>query len=90
MSVMDIKDRVEDTKAMLLEACRDQKMLVTVDGRVSELAATTLLGFAPGSLKGLRKLGGSPPFYLRPAGGGRVSYRLQDLAVWLEQGRQDW
>lgn len=82
--------RVEDVLLMLHKACEERNILVTADHRVSEADATNLVGYAPGSLKNLRALGGAPAYYRRGAGGGRISYRLEDLASWLEAGREDW
>lgn len=78
------------TYERLLAACRERGFLVTADERIGEPDAATLLGVNTGSLRNMRTLGTSPPFYRRPAGGSRISYRLDDIATWLEQGREEW
>lgn len=70
--------------------CVDNGVAVTPDGRVGEFDAATLLGYSnPGSLKNLRQHGVGPPHYLRVANGAKVSYRLNDLAVWVEKSRNE-
>jgi hypothetical protein len=86
----DVDARILSTLDVFERACRDSGIAVTADRRVSEADATLLLGYAPGSLKNLRTLGAAPPHYRRAAGGGRISYRLSDLAAWVEAGREDF
>jgi hypothetical protein len=78
------------TYERLLAACHERGFVVTGDGRVSEIDAAELLGLTPGSLKNKRLLGCAPPHYRRPAGNSRVSYRLTDLADWIDEAREDF
>lgn len=78
------------THERLLAACRELGCIITGDGRVSESDAAVLLGLTPGSLKNKRLLGCAPPHYRRPAGNSRVSYRLTDLADWIDEAREDF
>ncbi|MCY1303562.1 hypothetical protein D9M70_532760 [compost metagenome] len=82
------EQRVKQTIENLLTACRERSIDVSADQRVSEAGAGELLGYAPGSLKNMRSLGVAPPHYKRPISGSRISYRLSDLAEWLEDGRE--
>lgn len=82
--------RSKATLQLLLGTCEKRGMAVSGDYRVSETDATALLGYAEGSLKQLRSYGNGPPFYKRTVGGSRISYRLNDLADWLEDGREDF
>ncbi len=83
-------ERIERTRAQLLQVCTERQITITADERVSETDAAVLLGCAAGSLKNMRTLGTSPPFYRRAMNNSRVSYRLSDLAEWIENGREDW
>lgn len=83
-----MKDQIEETKQMLLESCREYSFLVTADERVGETEAAVLLGYAAETLRNMRSLGTGPAHYKRGVGGGRASYRLSDLAEWIEQARE--
>lgn len=63
---------------------------ITPDERVNEADAAELLDLQPATLKALRNGAQGPSFYNRGAGNGsRVSYRFDDLAAWLERGRNE-
>lgn len=81
---------IESTMRMILKAATDAHMVMSADMRVGEKDAAKLIGYAAGSLKNLRQMGGAPIYYNRPVHGSRVSYRLMDLAAWLEERRQGW
>jgi hypothetical protein len=82
--------RIESVRKMLFEACKKHEMQISADERVSESDAAELLGYAPGSMKNMRVAGISPHFYRRSVGGCKVSYRLRDIAEWIESRREDW
>ena len=83
-------ERVSQTTATLAEQARAAGMTTTADGRVSDTDAASLIGIAPGTLKNLRALGTGPAFFRLGVGGGsRVSYRLADLAYWIEYNREE-
>ena len=82
--------RVQSTMSDYRAWCADNNVTVTPDGRVGELDASRLLGYGnPGSLKNLRQQGFGPPHYLRVVAGAKVSYRLSDLARWVEKSRNE-
>jgi len=80
-------DRVDRCTRLLLEAARENGLAISGDGRVSEVDAARLLALSAGHLKNLRAAGEGPPAYTRGLAGSRVSYRLEDLAAWVESGR---
>jgi len=86
---MTLENRVTSTTARLRAACEAQGVFITGDDRISEASAATLLGYAPGSFKNMRHLGSGPAFYNRPLAGSRVSYRLEALAAWVEEAREE-
>lgn len=80
-------ERIAECLMLLQAACRESRLFVTGDQRVSEADAAALIGLAAGSLRNLRTEGSAPPAYRVAAGGSRISYRLVDLATWLEARR---
>lgn len=84
---MTADDRAADTAQTLLAAARDAGMVITGDLRIKECDAAVLLGYAPETLAQKRTQGSGPVAYGRGFGGARVSYRLDDLARWIEAGR---
>jgi len=63
-------------------------MFVTGDGRVSESDLAALLGYSVSRLKQMRSEGGGPPCFRIGINGCRVSYRLAEVAQWIERNRQ--
>ncbi len=84
-----LQDRIESCARMLTTAARQAGTTVSGDGRVSEQDAAQLLGYAPTYLKQLRQEGRGPIPYGRGMAGSRVSYRLIDLAGWIESARNE-
>jgi hypothetical protein len=82
--------RAIDTAKVLLAVVEKNAIVMSADQRVSEVDAARLIGMEPASLKNLRTEGGAPPNYRVPVGGQRVSYRVLDLALWIEGKREDW
>ena len=80
-------DRVDRCTRLLLEAARENGLAISGDGRVSEVDVVRLFVLFVGHLKNLRAAGEGPPAYTRGLAGSRVSYRLEDLAAWVESGR---
>ena len=74
----------------LRAAAIEQQMPVSGDDRVGESCAARLLGIEVETLAKRRQEGKAPPSYRVPIGGAKVSYRLADLAVWIEQQREDF
>ncbi len=82
-------DRIQYTESLFRRRCVDQGFFLTGDDRVGEADAAALLCLSPGSLKNMRTQGSGPMACMRGFRGGRVSYRLSDLAEWVEQGMQN-
>ena len=81
---------VEATAAQFAGSAVRLGMTISGDMRVSEKDAASLLGYAAGYLKHMRQEGRAPKHYTRGVGGGRISYRLTDMAQWIEERREDW
>lgn len=84
------REEVERTACLLLKAAHAAGMTVSVDGRVCERDAATLLAIAAGHLKALRQEGSGPQFFRAGVAGSRISYRLSGLAEWIESQREDF
>lgn len=78
----EIAQRIASTLESLEAATLAHSIPVTGDGRVSEGAAALLLGVAAGTLRNRRGEDCPLPFYR--VAGGRVTYRLADLAALIE------
>lgn len=79
-------EKIDRTTAFLMTGAQAQGFAISADLRISELHAAQLLGYTAGHLKNLRQDGKGPQFYHRGVGGSRISYRLTDLAMWVEKG----
>lgn len=77
----------DDVAATWLQHCIAKGDHITPDGRVSEAVAAYLLGIAPGTLENKRRSRNGPPAVRMGIRGSRWSYRLVDLANWLELHR---
>lgn len=86
----DFQSRIESTASILTSFAQNQGMTVTGDRRISEKDAAKLLGLNPAYLKNLRQEGKGPVPYNRGMAGCRISYRIIDLAEWIEQGRAEF
>lgn len=85
----ELEQRIARTTACFLQAAIDREMFITADGRVNEADAGCLIGYAAGSLRNMRSAGAGPAYFSRPLGGYAKSYRLEDLAAWLERSREE-
>jgi hypothetical protein len=85
-----IGDAVEATAALLLASAARDELTVSGDLRVNEKDAAHLLGYSAANLKALRQEGNGPVSYALGMNGGRISYRLRDLAAWIEMAREDF
>ncbi|MFT3664633.1 helix-turn-helix transcriptional regulator [Piscinibacter sp.] len=79
--------RVAATEAVLRARCDDEESFITADGRVGESVAAELLGIAEGTLANKRRAGKAPPHFQVGGRGHPITYRLHDLAEWLEAFR---
>jgi hypothetical protein len=86
IAVPDLAERIADCLATLEATARASTIPITGDGRVSEPAAAELVGLAAGTLRNLRA-GSCPLAFYKVAG--RVTYRLADLAEFIERQRAD-
>lgn len=89
-SLLDEAARLETTTALLAAFAVGEGFTITGDMRISERDAAAMLGYSPAYLKALRQEGKGPPSYVRGMSGCRISYRLSDLAHWIESAREDW
>lgn len=69
-------------------AATERNFPVTPDGRVSESHAAALLGVSPLTLRNWRLTHAPIPWHRIGGRGGRVTYRLDDLAAHVEAGRE--
>jgi hypothetical protein len=81
--------RIEACTQLLLEACGRLGMAVSADQRIGEADVAELLGWSHQGLKNARHEGTGPPAYRVALGMARVTYRISDLAHWLESRRAD-
>jgi hypothetical protein len=79
--------RIEATAALLRHACREMSAWVSGDGRVSEETAAKLLDLEPATLAKWRQASSGPVFYRLGGRGYKVSYRLADVAEYIERSR---
>ena len=84
---MTFADRTESTASLLRAAAEEARFVISGDGRICERDAAKLLGLSWEHLKALRDEGKAPPVYRRGVNGSRLSYRICDLAAWVEDGR---
>lgn len=87
---MSIDDLVEATTAALESAAREGNIFMSGDCRVSEADAAALLGYSPNHFRQLRAEGKGPPAYMLGLNGSRISYRIRDLAIWIESRRENF
>lgn len=83
-------ERVDATTIMFAAAVTAEGFSVSADMRIGEKDAAHLLGVAPGHLKQLRQEGKGPIAYSRGVGGSRISYRLHDIAAWIESSIEEY
>jgi hypothetical protein len=81
--------RIDETEALLRQAANAACMFISGDSRVSEADAAALLGYSADHLAELRKLGKGPPAFRIGMNGARKSYRLVDIAAWIEDQREN-
>lgn len=81
-------EAIQLTTNRLLLFATQQGIVVSGDLRVNEKAAALLMGYSPGHLKAMRQHGNGPRFYSIGVGGGRISYRLDDIASWTEMATE--
>ncbi|BDU22038.1 hypothetical protein [Dyella sp. GSA-30] len=84
-----VDGRADATESMLLTAVRNAGYWISADRRIGEADLAVLLGITPGGLANKRRDGSAPPFYVLGGAGHRVTYRLAEVAAWIEAHRED-
>jgi len=84
----DLASRAAQTARALEKAAREAKMFISGDGRISESDCGKLLGYSVQHLKNMRAEGRGPEVFRVGMNGCRLSYRLIDLAMWIERNRE--
>lgn len=82
--------RSDATEARLVDAARAAGYWMTADGRVGESDLAALLGMTPAGLANKRREGAAPASYNLGGGGHRVTYRLSEVARWIEEHRESY
>jgi hypothetical protein len=88
MSIPAATPRVELALALLRRRAAETAVTLSGDDRVGEPDAARLLELHPDTLARLRKEARGPAAYGLGLGRARVSYRLHDLALWIESRRE--
>jgi hypothetical protein len=78
---------IEHTAQLLHAACRDAGAWVSGDNRIAEETCAALLGWTTDALRNRRYEGRGPPHYRLGGSGGRVTYRVSDVATFIETQR---
>jgi hypothetical protein len=84
---MTDQDRIATTVALFRARCERDRLHVTGDDRCSEASAALLLGLAEGTLRNLRASQEGPVPFRAGLNGCRITYRLHDIAAWIEARR---
>jgi len=82
-----IEGRSDATAAVLLQVAQERGFWVSGDGRIGEADAAELLGLTSASLANKRREGSAPPSYSLGGKGHRVTYRIAEIALWIESHR---
>jgi hypothetical protein len=85
----DLDDRAARLERLLLEIAVERGWWISVDNRVGEIDAAAVLGWSVDSLRNARCEGRGPPSYSIGGARHRRTYRLRDIAEWIEARRED-
>ena len=85
MSTSELEQRAARTADIYRQWIKAHSKQMTLDERIGEAVAADLVGIPAKSLRGWRSQGLGPAFVKLA---GRVTYRVEDLAWWVEAGRQ--
>lgn len=83
----ELADRARRTAETLRAAAEAAAMHVTADDRIGECDLARLLGVAAGTMANRRREGRGPPHFAMPFARHRVTYRIDDVATWIERSR---
>lgn len=83
----NLSGRVDETAERLRKAALQAGYHITSDDRIGEAELSALIGFSKGTLANRRREGKAPRHYTLPGKGHRVTYRLSDVAEWIEVHR---
>jgi hypothetical protein len=89
LNAESLADRIRATAAALEDAVRSAGISRSPDGRIASNDAARLLDLSPATMRNQRTQGRGPIPYRFPVGTSRVSYRIADLAAWIEIARQE-
>jgi len=81
--VTELEQRIDATARLLLAAAKEASAIVSFDGRVTEEVAARMLGVSPRTMADWRTDVSGPPHYKH----GRISYRVSEIAAFIEGGR---
>jgi predicted DNA-binding transcriptional regulator AlpA len=84
----NISGRTDATHNALRNDALARGIHVSADDRVGEADLSALLGMSAGTLRNKRREGAMPPHYRVGGHGHRVTYRLREVAEWIEAGRE--
>jgi hypothetical protein len=73
-----------DTEAILYRRLTDAGKWVSGDGRISESDFAWLIGQTRDAVRNRRRYGDTPPWFKLGSHGSKVSYRVRDIALWID------
>lgn len=80
-----MENRITEAVERMEKVAQEKGYFVTADGRVSEEVAAEFIGVSFGTLKNWRCQGKAPRHYKKPVARCGSSYRLIDIAEWIER-----
>lgn len=89
MKLETLAERVEICTRLLREAVERAGLWMSGDGRVGEEVAAKLLGWNVGALRNARSEGSGPRWYRLGGGGAKITYRIVDIAEFIEERAGD-
>lgn len=78
---------IDDTAERLEAAAQAAGYWISADGRIGEADVAAMIGLTVGTLANKRREGTAPMAYELGGRGHRVSYRIIDVARWIEAHR---
>jgi len=81
------EERIDAIAALLRAQVVSNRWWLSGDDRIAAESAAEILGVAVATLEKWRGAGNGPAFFRFGGGGHRVSYRLRDLAEYIQRSR---